>query len=269
MVKKAGKRGDTLVEVMLAVGIFSMVAVAVVAVMSGGTSSSQTALETTLAREEIDTQAEALRFIHSSYTADIRSGSEKGPFSKLWQDITEGAVYADSEEDLQTSGIVKYNPNTCAELYPGNSSYLTGNRAFVINTRKITEYASGKTGVGIGDVIVRASADTATNKLQQASTYPHLIFGGKSDRETELIDPSATAAATGGDSNLYKAEGIFIIAVADPETTPLVGSDDLGNSAYYDFYIRTCWYGTGDQSPSTISTVMRLYNPDMTAPSEP
>ena len=36
MAKHVGKRGDTLIEVMLAVGIFSMVAVAVVAVMSGG-----------------------------------------------------------------------------------------------------------------------------------------------------------------------------------------------------------------------------------------
>ena len=60
------KKGDTLVEVTLAVGIFSMIAIAVVAVMSNGTSESQTALETTLAREEIDTQVEALRFIQAA-----------------------------------------------------------------------------------------------------------------------------------------------------------------------------------------------------------
>ena len=79
MTKCVSKRGDTLIEVMLAVGIFSMVAVAVVAVMSGGTSSAQTALETTLAREEINTQAEALRFIQSSYIAekDNENGIEK------------------------------------------------------------------------------------------------------------------------------------------------------------------------------------------------
>ena len=61
------KKGDTLIEVLLAVGIFSMIAISVVAVMSGGTSSAQTALETTLTREEIDAQAEALRYIHDSY----------------------------------------------------------------------------------------------------------------------------------------------------------------------------------------------------------
>ena len=58
-----------------------MVAIAVVAVMTGGTSSAQNALETTLAREEIDTQAEALRFIHASYLADEESGNN--PFNGL------------------------------------------------------------------------------------------------------------------------------------------------------------------------------------------
>ena len=64
------KKGDTLVEVTLAIGIFSMIAIAVASVMSGGSSSAQLALETTLAREEIDTQADAIRFIHSTYSAN-------------------------------------------------------------------------------------------------------------------------------------------------------------------------------------------------------
>ena len=85
MNKRVGKRGDTLIEVMLAVGIFSMVAVAVVAVMSGGTSSAQTALETTLAREEIDAQAEALRFIQTSYITSRES--EESKFGQLWKTI--------------------------------------------------------------------------------------------------------------------------------------------------------------------------------------
>ena len=46
--------GDTLVEVTLAIGIFSMVAIAVVAVVSGSTSGAQSALETTVTREQID-----------------------------------------------------------------------------------------------------------------------------------------------------------------------------------------------------------------------
>ena len=63
---------------------------------------------------------------------------------------------------------------------------------------------------------------------------------------------------------MLAAEGIYIIAIKDPNSTTIIGSESTDNkeAAYFDFYIRTCWYGTGDQNPSTISTVMRLYDPD-------
>ena len=47
------KFGDTLIEVTLAIGIFSLIAVGVVSVVSGSTSRAQVALEQTLTREEI------------------------------------------------------------------------------------------------------------------------------------------------------------------------------------------------------------------------
>ena len=61
--------------------------------------------------------------------------------------------------------------------------------------------------------------------------------------------------------NLFHAEGIYVMAVKDADSTNLV--NESGNkSAFYDFYIRTCWYGTDAKEPSTISTVIRLYDPD-------
>lgn len=66
---KIWQRGDTLVEVLFAVTIFSFVAVGGMAIMNQGTSSAQRSLELTLVREEIDSQAETLRFIHDSYIA--------------------------------------------------------------------------------------------------------------------------------------------------------------------------------------------------------
>ena len=61
-------------------------------------------------------------------------------------------------------------------------------------------------------------------------------------------------------TGLYRAEGIYVIVVKDQKTTNIVGNSQK-SSAFYDFYIRTCWYGSGDQNPSTISTVIRLYDP--------
>lgn len=262
MAIKVGKRGDTLIEVMLAVGIFSMVAVAVVSVMSGGSSSSQTALEATLAREEIDNQAETLRFIHRAYIADVEAGGSS-KFYNLWKEITDLAIKPNSPTDFS---YASYSPQTCKELYDtsgaGGEAYQHG---FVLDPRGLVDYETNTDATG--NVLYQYKNNL--NKFREASTYPHLIYGSASTNKTELdnnlIDHSTDTSSLAG--HLYSAEGIYLIAVRDPDSTQLVGAgagDSADKaSAYYDFYIRTCWYGTGDQSPSSISTVIRLYNPDI------
>jgi prepilin-type N-terminal cleavage/methylation domain-containing protein len=68
-------RGDTLIEVLFAITIFSLVAVGGLAIMNQGTATSQRALEITLVRQEIDAQAETLRFLNSSYVAAYQNGA--------------------------------------------------------------------------------------------------------------------------------------------------------------------------------------------------
>ena len=241
MVKLVGKRGDTLIEVMLAVGIFSMVAVAVVAVMSSGTSSAQTALETTLAREEIDAQAEALRFIQGAYITDKNTGSA-GKYTELWKEITKKAIVINGagptgvSED-RAGEILNYAPTSCSSLY--DSEGEVQKYGFIINTKKIGIFDNYE------DVL-------RTSSLVAADTYPHLTFLDQNGSEGNLIK--------GGDT-FYNAQGIYIIAVRDPGTV-IIGGKEEKQSAYFDFYIRTCWYGTGDQVSSNISTVIRLYDPD-------
>jgi type II secretory pathway pseudopilin PulG len=60
-------RGDTLIEVLFAISIFSLVVVGSISIMNQGVNASQRSLEITLVRNEIDAQAEALRFMNSSY----------------------------------------------------------------------------------------------------------------------------------------------------------------------------------------------------------
>ncbi len=57
-------RGDTLVEVLLGVTIFSLVAVIALETMNRGMAIAQYSLETTLVRQQIDAQAEMLRYAH-------------------------------------------------------------------------------------------------------------------------------------------------------------------------------------------------------------
>ena len=63
---RRSSRGDTLVEVLLGVTIFSLVAVITLETMNRGMAISQYALETTLVRQQVDAQVEILRYAHDT-----------------------------------------------------------------------------------------------------------------------------------------------------------------------------------------------------------
>lgn len=74
MLKRVFERGDTLIEVLFAISVFSFVVVGSLAIMNQGTAAAQRSVEITLVREQIDAQAETLRFLHSSYVNRYQSG---------------------------------------------------------------------------------------------------------------------------------------------------------------------------------------------------
>jgi len=89
------KRGDTLIEVLFAVTVFSLVVVGALSIMNQGTDSAQRALEITLVREQIDAQAETLRFLNASYIES--PGSDQG---KLWSDMSKTIIPGGSASDF-------------------------------------------------------------------------------------------------------------------------------------------------------------------------
>lgn len=228
------KKGDTLIEVILAVGIFSMVAVAVLAVMNGGASSAQLSLEATLAREEVDMQAEALRFIQSSYVAERSKPGSDGKYKELWDEIV--------SKSNGSSVSTEFSPNECDSLYGREGEARSG---FVINTRKLGSFDKDH----VGDVVVPFGSE-GDPTLIPATTYPRLVYS----------DDSSVLDNNGESDVVDTAEGIYIVAVRDPGTN-IVGGDAPIAPAYYDFYIRTCWYGSGESAPSTIYTLIRLGDP--------
>lgn len=256
------KRGDTLIEVTIAIGIFSMIAIAVAAVMSSGTAGSQSALETTITREEINAQAEALRFIQSSYilarsNKDATSDPDNNPYRDLWRSITSHAISGDSI----STDITQYAPSTCDELYnpsplPGDPITIFQQNAFILDIKKLS------TGQG---AYVYSNDPSYASIFTPTTTYPRLVFGTSNNNDSNDSLISTTVRDT-----LFRAEGIYIIAVKDDNSTQIVNndrtnaSDTTATAAFYDFYIRTCWYGTDATRPSTISTLIRLYDPDIT-----
>lgn len=265
------RRGDTLVEVTLAIGVFSMVAIAVVAVVSGSTSSAQSALELTVTREQIDIQAEALRFIQSSYIAGGKTNTAGNElYADVWSAIAAQAL-SKEQFDAIKNNFLEYAPTTCNELYQlddSSQNTLMHQKAFIINAHgmymlnAVNNISSDEV---IDQILVRASQGSTTFKA--ASTYPRIVYYESTDNE-----------AAGGESvyeqdrgsHVQYVEGLYVVAVKDNNSTTIVNNPneitstiDYQTAAYYDFYIRSCWYAPGADHPSTISTVIRLQDPDM------
>ena len=228
------KSGDTLIEVMFAVGIFSLIAIAVVATMNSGTSSIQSTLESTMARNEIDAQAEALRYIHSSYIAE-REKTGSGTYTAIWNNIISHA---------NDAGVVSSDSvSSCETLYKGD---IYNKKAFILNTRALNDTSKA---------VIAANANN--NLFKRAAIYPRILFSNDNSNDNLLQNNTPTDI-------ISSVEGIYIIAVKDNENTTIItnGSNQVtAGAAYYDFYIHTCWDKTNAETASNTATVIRLYDP--------
>lgn len=246
------KKGDTLVEVALAIGIFSMVAIAVVSVVNSSTSSAQSALEVTITREEIDAQAEALRFIHDSYSVGDDTGSASSLSSNtIYSDIWNKIISLARSVPLDGgSAELEYQPSTCEELYADDGAWLKERGAFIINTRNLA-------GKNVNEIVYAAKDNSGF--FSPAVTYPRVLHSttDKNQNTSSLIEQ-------GRGSEFYGAEGIFVIPTKYERSAVIVTSSGAVNRTdFYDFYVRTCWFGPGADRPTTISTVVRLYDPKL------
>lgn len=249
------KKGDTLVEVALAIGIFSMVAIAIVSIISSSTAGTQTALETTLVREEIDIQAEALRFIQGDYVAS--KGESNSKVGELWKAIKDSAIdFKESPYNTlspdNVAKILNYNPTTCQNMLADLNSVHSdlSEKAFIINPRALGELSDSD--ANIDDILIVNNVGNSS-VFKAPTTYSRLVYKNSADALVGDVDT---------DNELNSAEGLYVLAVKD-DGTSLAGEGGIEEvKAYYDFYIRACWYGTNADEPSTVSTIIRLYDPD-------
>ena len=84
------QRGDTIIEVVLAVTVFSLIAVGALSVMNQGTAIAQQSLEISLVRDQMDSQADALRYAHNAYIANLDQSD--APAVTVWNKIIESPV---------------------------------------------------------------------------------------------------------------------------------------------------------------------------------
>lgn len=121
------EKGDTIIEVLFAVTVFSLVAVGGISIMNQGTAAAQRSLEITLVRQQIDAQAETLRFLNASYVSAYQSSttfSIDTPAGQ-WQQIQEGIDGVTTASDFGT------NDGTCPAIPDGSFVLNTNSAKFV------------------------------------------------------------------------------------------------------------------------------------------
>lgn len=170
--KKKTLRGDTLVEVMFAVGIFAMVAISLATTMNDMLGKSQSAIEIVMARSEIDAQAEALRFIENS--------RKNSTMQEVWEQIEANA------RDSLNAGDLLENVTSCPDV---------PDYAFYIDTFHLDS--------GNSDDIYIPKNRGGVDYIQTASTFPRILHNSG---DTILHDYFGENEANS------RSEGVWIIA---------------------------------------------------------
>lgn len=112
--KNRNQRGDTIIEVLFAVTVFSLVAVGGLSLMNQGTAMAQRALEIGLVRQQMDAQADALRYLNSMYIESLQT--EDSVAASVWNAV----VVANKQDKAQDFDMVS-NGVDCR--LPEGSSY--------------------------------------------------------------------------------------------------------------------------------------------------
>lgn len=151
MLSVRSERGDTIIEVLFAFTVFSLIAIAGLSLMNQGTALSQRALEITLVRQQIESQADALRYLNHAYIADYgKNGAATNQWNRV---VTANAV--DRASDFADMA----NGGTC-------NIPSVADRPFALDVFKL-------------------DTSPSITQITQATTYAKLRYGATMDPHPE------------------------------------------------------------------------------------
>lgn len=162
------ERGDTILEVIFAIVIFAFVAISSLTIMNQGVATGEKALEITLVRQQVNAQAEALRYIHEARVVSPSS--------------SQAATWADIIANHGQAAASSYGVSGGECLLPTGSGY----KPFVLNARTAVVWSSAPS--------VAPAAGT------NFPPYPQVIYNNDSTVNAAYglwieVVPSSVAAA--------------------------------------------------------------------------
>lgn len=173
------QRGDTLIEVLFGITVFSFVIVGALTIMNQGSAAAQRSLEISLVRQQIYAQAEALRFAHDSYVAIYQQG-----ISFNVSDATTSP--AEEWYQMATSGFSATEPSpfsapvSCPTPPPGS---------FIMDTRTVAFVAGTPATLQASETFAQvAYQDDGRFIAAQGLWIEPLRFGNVSQPEAGYID---------------------------------------------------------------------------------
>lgn len=173
MLSFRNSRGDTIIEVVIAFTVFSLLAVGALAIMNQGTATAQRALEITLVRQQIDGQVEAIRYLHQQYSDSVANGSSNGDVDQ-WN-----AMVGHVEQNASTFGITE--EGMCRPI-PGSAFILNSRSASVVDDANKPKSSDSPNSTPYSQVVY----DPATNQV--LSAYGIWVEAVKKDIPQNFID---------------------------------------------------------------------------------
>lgn len=239
------KRGDTIIEVIFAITVFCLVSVLTITMMNHGLATGTASLELTLARQEMDAQAEAIRFIHDAYEAERNLPEANRIYTDLWlqiKDMTRNVV-----PPFKTDGTTCSTNSDDPHSLDFNHTQIGGVTVpqFVINARKIDP-------TNIDATIINSNNNL--NRFTTTPLFPRLVYGRDDSSPIEegtdsnqIVNENQTLAQASS-NKVIRSEGVWVQAV------------QMANSPSVDFHIRACWSSPGRPVVSTLGTIVRIYD---------
>ncbi len=169
-------RGDTLIEVLFAVTVFSLIVVGSLSIMNQGLAAAQRSLEITQVRQEIDGQAETLRFLHDSYVSVYQSGVTSANLSgpaRQWALIMEQSSVASAQAFSSNLDTCPAAPNRSFVVDPTRATYQSLSSIYKAPlTASMLEYnASGALIASQGLWVEAVPSAVSSDAAQQTAGY--------------------------------------------------------------------------------------------------
>jgi type II secretory pathway pseudopilin PulG len=141
LVRSSYQQGDTIVEVLFAVAVFAMVAVGCLSIMNQGTATAQRSLEITLVRQQINAQAEAIRYINQAYVAAYqKDGTTPTGTAAEWIKMTSKTAGKGADS---ASNFGQTDNGACPSAVPGQSPFIVNARTATVWDTKPSMVAPG------------------------------------------------------------------------------------------------------------------------------